>query len=426
MAILYNLIFMLIALAHVPVYILKGKFHRGFIQRCGFLPRACYGLEGPVWIHAVSVGEAMAMRPLIDEIRKRFGRRRLIISTVTSTGNKVARQFASSGDSVVYLPWDLSWVVRGVIRRVKPSAFIIAETEIWPNLISEATRAGVPVIVVNGRISDSSFSGYRKIRFLLRPVVRKVSVWCMQTEADAQRILRLGAMPENVHITGNMKFDAFTRVSDGNYAHLRRRLDIADHERLFVAGSTHPGEERMLMKIYHELRAEACGIKMLIAPRHPERAKAIAALAVQYSFEGVLMSEIDVPVRSEFSRRSVFILDTIGELVSYYAVSDVVFVGGSLVRKGGHNILEPAAFGKPVFFGPFMHNFRDIAELFVSGGAGLVVRTPAELKKRVAQVLEGSTEVASLGLNAKKLIKQNCGATARTVDIIGKLLLVSQ
>lgn len=422
MAILYNIIFVLIALAHLPVYILKGKFQRGFFQRCGFLPRASRELNGPVWIHAVSLGEAMAMRPLIDEIRRRFAHKRLIISTVTSTGNKVARQAAAAHDVVVYLPWDLSWIVRGVLRRVKPSVLIIAETEIWPNLIAEAHRAGIPVAVVNGRISDSSFSGYRKIRFLLARVVRRVSVWCMQTERDADRIMRLGASPERVNITGNMKFDAFARVSDGNYAHLRRRLDLAEGERLFVAGSTHPGEDQMLLKMYHELRGQVCGIKMLIAPRHPERAKDIARMASRWAFAGVLTSSIDVPVRSKFSSRSVFILDTVGELVSYYAVSDVVFVGGSLVRKGGHNILEPAAFGKPVFFGPHMHNFRDIAELFVREGAAMVVRSPDELKSRVAQVLEASNETASLGLNAKKLIKQNCGATARSVDILGKFL----
>lgn len=422
MAILYNAIFLLIALVHLPVYILKGKIHRGFLQRSGFLPRACLHLNGPIWIHAVSVGEAMAMRPLIDGLRARFPGRRLIISTVTATGNKVVRRFALPEDAVVYLPWDLSWIVRGVIKRVRPSLFVIAETEIWPNLITEAARAGVPVTVVNGRISDSSFSGYLKIRFLLRPIVRKVRVWCMQTEADAQRILRLGAYPENVHICGNVKFDSLPPDTQGDFARLRRRLGVKEGERLFVAGSTHNGEEEIMLQMYRGLHPEACGVKMLIAPRHPERAKDVARLCERYDFEGVLLSSIDVPIRSEFGTRSVFILDTVGELVSYYGAADAVFVGGSLVKKGGHNIIEPAVFGKPIFFGPFMHNFRDIAELFVSSHAGIVVRGPEELKNRLTQAFGGSTEVSSMGANAQRVIKQNAGATARIVDKIGKFL----
>jgi 3-deoxy-D-manno-octulosonic-acid transferase len=401
----------------------KGKFHRGLLQRFGFLPRACYSLAGPVWVHAVSVGEVMAMRPLIAALRQGLPGRRFIISTVTANGNKVARQTAAKDDIVVYLPWDLSWIVRKVMRRVRPALLVIAETEIWPNLISEAARLQVPVAVVNGRISDSSFSGYCKIRFLLQPVIRKVAAWCMQTELDAQRILRLGASPERVHITGNVKFDSLNQAGFQAYDHLRRRLGIAAGECLFVAGSTHRGEEELLLRMYHELRLEHCGIKMLIAPRHPERAREIARLAERFAFEGVLLSTIDAPVRQEFSRRSVFILDTVGELVAYYAASDVVFVGGSLVKKGGHNILEPAQFGKPVFFGPFMHNFRDIAELFLAHHAAIRVRGAEELKKRIAQACLAQAQAGALGTNAQKLIMLNTGASGRIADILVRFLI---
>lgn len=392
-------------------------------MRLGVLPEAIE-LNGPIWIHAVSVGEAMAAKQLVKELRAAYSGKRFFITTVTPTGNKIARSFAGENDFVAYLPLDLSFIVRRVVEKIKPSLFILMETEIWPNLISCLHHKQVPIVIVNGRLSDRSFKGYSRIRFLLKPVLDKIALFCLQTPLDEERLSRLGVNKDRIRVTGNMKFD--------NADHSNRRilesgdkykalLGLKFPDRLLVCGSTHAGEEEIVLSVYKGLLKEFSGLKLLIAPRHPERACKIQEMVSACGFHGVLASGFPYKPCNCLTN-PVFILDVIGELVCYYNISDIVFVGGSLIKKGGHNILEPASLGKPVITGPYMFNFRDISGLFLENKACLVASNEEELKGHIKFLLSDPGRAKELGSRAKELVLKNQGTTTRNARFITELL----
>ncbi|MFH1269464.1 MAG: 3-deoxy-D-manno-octulosonic acid transferase [Candidatus Omnitrophota bacterium] len=419
MFILYDFIFLAVALVHLPLYLFKRKFHSGFWMRLGVLPRGL-NLNNPVWIHAVSVGEVMAVKNLLAQLRAASADKKFFITTVTSTGNKIAKAIAKDTDFVGYLPFDFSFIVRSVMDRIKPSLFIIAETEIWPNLITCLYRKGVPVILVNGRISDRSFKGYLAIKFLLKPVLNKISLFCVQTPSDAQRLRSLGVPGDKIKETGNMKFDN-TGYADKNISgsadKYRALLELKEGEKLWVCGSTHPGEEETILDVYQELIAEFPKLKLLIAPRHPERAGEIENALSRYGFRAGLVSALPFKPCACVSR-PVFILDVIGELIYFYNIADMVFVGGSLVKKGGHNILEPASAGKPVLIGPHTFNFRDIVRLFLDKEACIVTHNREGLLKNIKELLNNPDIAGRLSQRAKLIISENKGATARNLGYI--------
>ncbi|MEK7578445.1 MAG: 3-deoxy-D-manno-octulosonic acid transferase [Patescibacteria group bacterium] len=436
MFILYDLIFILFALFYLPIYILRRKFHPGFLMRLGIYPKKIKEqLRGvrPIWLHAVSVGEALASRRLLEGLHSEYPGKQIIISTVTPAGNKIALSIAKERDSVIYLPLDISFIVKYVLSFINPSVFIIAETEIWPNLISCLNTRNVPVIVVNARISDGSYRGYRLIKFLLKPILDKINLFCVQTETDYLRLLDLGAEEEKIKITGNMKFDNHACLPAGredtdfftDYTQFRRKLGLKDNERLMVAGSTHHGEEEIILNAYKELSRGFPEARLLIAPRHPERSREIERLALNYGFAVVFISGLPAPRVSAGQPATVFILDTIGQLMNFYAIADIVFVGGSLIKKGGHNILEPAVYGKPIIFGPWMFNFRDIASLFLKHKASLLVHNEGELKESIKNLLNNPAAAQELGRRAKELIAQNQGAATRNLENIKNYLPVS-
>jgi len=417
MFIIYDLIFLIFAIIYLPIYLARKKFHRGFCRRLGILPGGLK-LNRPIWVHAVSVGEVMAVRELLEELRKAYPQKKLVISTVTATGNKIAREIARDSDFVTYLPLDFGFFVKNVMDRINPSLFIIAETEIWPNLIRYLYRKKVPVITVNGRISDASFKGYLTIRFLLKPILKKVSLFCVQAERDAQRLTRLGVPQDKIKITGNMKFD-FKGHADlkKDYSSYREKIGLEQGEKLMIAASTHRGEEEVALEVYRELLKEFTQLKLLLAPRHPERAKEVAGIVSKFGFRSVFLSSA-APKCSVCVTSPVFILDTVGQLVSFYALADVIFVGGSLVKKGGHNILEPAALGKAVLFGPHMYNFRDIANLFLDNEAALLIHNQEEFKTNVNNLLNRPSYLAGLGQRARELILKNQGASKRNAEYL--------
>jgi len=395
--------------------------HRGLLLRFGILPKDL-AIDRPIWIHAVSVGEAMAVKALAAELRAVYPDKRFVISTVTPTGNKIARGLAKDGDFVTYLPFDFSFIVKSVIDKINPSFFIIAETEIWPNLISYLHKKNIPISVVNGRISDSSYRGYHMVRFLLKPILDKISLFCVQTNSDAERFKGLGVPEEKIKITGNMKFDIEDCAdSKKGYTDYRKRLDLEFSEKLLVAGSTHPGEEEIILNVYKDSLSEFPYLKLLIAPRHPERAQEIASLIRKFGFETRMISLSNSQTVRQSNSQTVFILDTMGQLINYYAIADIVFVGGSLIKKGGHNILEPASFAKPILFGPYMFNFRDIAELFLINQAAILVNNQEELKVKIKEFLGAPVETQQMGQRAKELILDNAGATKRNAQLIKKL-----
>lgn len=422
MFIIYNLIFLVFTLAYLPLYLLRGKFHRGFFRRLGVLP-ANLNLDRPIWIHAVSVGEAISIKGLVLELRKAYPLKKLVISTVTATGNKVARGLIREGDFLTYLPLDFSFIVKGVIRKIDPCLFIIAETEIWPNLITCLCKREIPIVTVNGRISDSSYSGYRAIRLLIRPILKRVRKFCVQSDTDALRLGNLGVDKENIKVTGNVKFDSNleTMVELDPLAG-RKKLWLGLDDKLLVCGSTHPGEEELIIKAYKELLPTFPKLKLLIAPRHPERSKDIGRLISQNAFMPVFISNISGACPTCI-HNPIFILDIMGELLNYYSAADIVFVGGSLVKTGGHNILEPASLRKPVIFGAHMFNFRDITKLFLENKAGVMVADSNELAAKAKEILGSNLLAKQLVERAYELIIKNRGATKKNIEVIKQLKL---
>ena len=414
MLIIYDFLYLTAIILYLPAFLLRGKFHRGLFCRFGVLPRHLK-LDRPIWIHAVSVGEAVVMKGLLAELRLKFPEKKFVISTVTPTGNKIARSMAKEGDFVTYLPLDLSFIISAVIKKIDPSLFVIAETEIWPGLFNALDKRGVRIAVVNARISDSSLRGYYGIRFLIRPVLNKVSLFCAQTERDARRLLLLGVDKAKLCVTGNMKFDL--KPADLNFRAPRLRLKY--DEKLLVCGSTHPGEEELILTAYKELRQDFPDLRLLIAPRHPERSAEVADIVKRSGLHPVMTSSYEQTLEMA---TPVYILDTVGELPSFYGIAYLVFVGGSLVKKGGHNILEPAALGKPIIFGPQMFNFRYIARLFLKNRGALQVNSAAEFKVAIRSLLSEPSLALSLGERAKELIKANQGATLKNLDCILSLM----
>jgi len=405
--------------------------HPGFRMRLGILPKD-REYNRPVWIHSVSVGETISVKHLIEALRADLPQKRFVISTVTATGNKIAKAIAAEGDFVTYLPLDLSFIVRKVIDRINPSIFIITETEFWPNLIYYLSRENIPIIVVNGRISDNSFKGYLCIKSLIGPLLNRIDTFCVQTQKDADRLSALGVIRSKIKITGNMKFDI--KVKDytelkRDYTDYRMRFGLNAQDRLFIAASTHQGEEEIILSVYQRLLQEVVNIKLLIVPRHPERAAAIEKIIDKYNFSPQRISYLSSTAGSALQhvpqapdRTAVFILDTVGQLMYFYAISDIVFVGGSLVKKGGHNILEPASLSKPMLIGPHMFNFLDITNLFLKANAVIMVRDAGELKTNIRELLRNESKMNGLGQMAKGIILKNRGATLKNKEIITKIL----
>lgn len=423
MTFLFDALYLVLACAYLPLMLWKRKLHRGFIMRLGFLPKAPRP-KRPVWIHAVSVGEAMAARSLIAQLRSAHPERHFVFSTVTPTGNKIVQGLAATGDLVIYLPLDLSFIVRRVVKAIDPALFVCVETEIWPNLFGCLQRLAVPIAVVNGRLSERSFRGYSAARLFIRPTLRKVSLFCMQTRRDCQRLQSLGVSDARIRCTGNMKFDVSLRrdSSAGLRPALRQRLGLGVSDRLLVAGSTHIPEEEIVIGAYRNLVARFPDLRLLIAPRHPERAGYVQGLVKRSGFQSLRVSLLKSGISREGTDPFVCILDTVGELADFYEASDIVFMGGSLSRTGGHNILEPAALGRPVIFGPHMFNFRDIAELFMLNRAALMVRSQSELELAVGSLLEDRAALERLAASAQALVRSNQGATLKTFSCIEEVI----
>ena len=420
MFIIYDLIFLIFALVNLPLYFIRGKLNAGFLRRLGFLP-AQLSLHRPIWIHAVSVGEAISIKGLLEQLRQAYPAKKLVISTVTTTGYKIAQGLVKEGDFLTYLPLDFSFIVRGVLKRINPCMFIIAETEIWPNLIICLDKLKIPVITVNGRISDGSYGGYRLIKYFIRPILRMVKQFCVQSDLDAQRLRSLGVDQQKIQVTGNVKFDiSLNPVLEVDVLTYRTKLWLGQFDKLLVCGSTHPGEEKIIFAAYQELLLVFPNLKLLIAPRHPERAQEVSHLATDSGFMPVFISSISGACPTCINK-AVFVLDTIGELFNYYSASDIVFVGGSLVKQGGHNILEPASLKKPIIFGPYMFNFRDMSELFLANQAALVASDTQELVNKVKEILGSSLLAKGLVERAFDLIIKNRGATQKNIQIIKQL-----
>jgi len=417
MRILFDIIYIMLSVAYLPALLFTGKHRAGLRERCGFYPadlKSRLGDNRPLlWLHAVSVGEMKAASSLIEQIRKIFPHYRILLSTITPTGNAVARRLAGPDDAVIFFPFDLSFVVRRALSLFKPRLLLIMETELWPNMIAEVSRRGIPSAVINGRISDKAFPRYRRLKYLFKPVVRALDLLCMQSAADAERVISLGAERSRVRVAGNIKFDQVPAAPDKKIAGFR----VEPGELLIVAGSTHSGEEDILADVFCALRARYPGIRLALAPRHPHRAADIARMVEGRGLPACLMSVLGQN-NAQCVPGCVFILDIMGVLQQLYCRADIVFVGGSLVRHGGQNPIEPAACAKPVIFGPHMFNFSEIAALFLSRNAALRVRDRRELQQAIEELLQDKQKREQLSGRAHALVQENQGSVHRIMEVL--------
>jgi 3-deoxy-D-manno-octulosonic-acid transferase len=429
MYLLYTAVSLVLFVVLLPRFVYQALRYRKYVtnlrQRLGYLP-VSFNVDGEesIWIHAVSVGEALAARTLAAELKKRYPSLRLFVSTTTVTGQQVASHEIGEADAVFYFPLDFPFIVKRTLRLVNPRLFIMVETEIWPNLLRACRRAGVKTAVVNGRISTRSYPRYRLVRPLFKRVLADIDRFCMQSSESAERLIDLGADPASVSVTGNLKFDSIRAAgaapgSDRAKPRVLRFFDVPADRPVVMAGSTMRGEELVVLKAFERMRADAPRALLVIAPRHPERFNEVEQLARDEGFRTARRTQLTI---DEDPAADVVVLDTIGELAQLYRVATVVFVGGSLVPTGGHNILEPAAFGRAILFGPHMQNFKEIAATFLEQRAAIEVRDEWELEAAFRELLSDAARRGALGRAAQAIVDGNHGARARTLDAIAALL----
>ena len=373
-----------------------------------------------IWLHAVSVGEAIAARPLLKALRSRYPNHAIVVSNTTETGKSTAAGFPEV-DLCLYFPFDFLPSVRAMLRSVRPRIIIIMETEIWPNFSREAARKSIPLLLANGRISDRSIKRYLKFSWFFRPALRCFSAICMQSETGRERIAAIGADPETIRVTGNLKNDIPShQVSEEERRRLRSQYSIPEEGCVLTAGSTRDGEEQYIISTYKELSADAGDLFLVLVPRHPERTGEIAALLENAGLRYRRRTAIsdDHPLQCG----EVLLVDTVGEMINLYALSDIAFVGGSLVPLGGHNLLEPASVGVPTVFGPHMANFREIEALVLQYGAGIQVHNPEELTATCRSLITSAELRRVLGQNGLKMMRDNGGATERHMEVIAGYL----
>lgn len=430
---LYSLLFTLGILLLSPRFLwdalTHGKYVEGLGQRLGKLPVIRGEGSSVIWLHCVSVGETQAARPLARALLEKFPGHKLVVSTVTRTGQRVAREvFRGEASAVIYFPFDWAWTVRRALRCVDPSLVLVMETELWPRFLLESRRRGVPVALVNGRLSEKSFGRYKLIRGFIRRVVSCLDLALMQSEADAARITALGLERERVEVSGNLKFDMLASTDEHQLTEeLRSRFGFHQTGPLIIAASTHAAEERIAMEAFGLLRArpEGRNARLLIAPRHPERFNEVAAVLSSY---GLRWSRRSEPARDEDKSADVILLDSIGELRSTYRLARLVFVGGSIAPTGGHNVLEPAASGACIITGAHTENFTAIINAFLERDALVQLppltdeEAPAHLASVLAELLSDEARRRKIVTGATEVLSENRGATLYTAERIAGLL----
>jgi 3-deoxy-D-manno-octulosonic-acid transferase len=423
----YNLLVLVLVVLATPVFIMRFIREKGFGQRLqqsfGFLPAedlAPIAHKDCIWLHAASVGEIVAASPIVKEIRSQFPNKPILVSVVTSSGYAMAKRIIKDADSIIFFPLDLPYLSYHVVKRIKPSVFLLVETELWPNFLKAARQFAIPVMMVNGRISDKSVERYRYMLTVLKDMLDTVGKFCMQSTIDAQYIIRLGADPRKVVVTGNTKYDQdYTCVTIEEQKALCYEMGIEQEAPVLVAGSTHSGEEELLFAAFQKVRNNFPAAKLLIAPRDIIRGEEIVKIALNYGFNAALRT---VLLTKPSNTHDVVVLDTIGELGKVYSIGTIIYVGGSLVSRGGHNILEPAAHGKPIIVGPHMFNFKDTYALFSGREACITVYDANNLAARLLEILNNEQLRDKMSRDTLAIIEENRGAAQKSVLYLREFL----
>ena len=427
MQILYNIAAVLVVILIIPAFMLRSVREKGFVERIkqslGFLPEAALARVAKrqcIWVHAASVGEIVAASPLIKEFRREFPDDPILVSVVTNSGYAMANRIIKDADSIIYYPLDLPFLPEYILGKIRPRVFLPVETELWPNFLKAARKYKIPVMMVNGRISDKSVKRYHHLHSLLDDMIGTVNVFAMQSDIDAQYIQRLGAKAEFVTVTGNTKFDqTYTNVEPAEKRRLINEMGLSAADGILLAGSTHKGEEKYVLESFCQLRQDFPGVKLVIAPRDIMRQDDIQALCHEYGLSVRLRTEL---LENPGEDHDIVILNTIGELGKVYSIGDVVYVGGSLIEHGGHNILEPAAHGKAIIVGHHMFNFKDTHVLFSKRGACITVKNQQELTASIRRLFANPEERARMEEETLAIVSENKGASRKSALILHELL----
>ena len=428
----YNIVFTVGYLLMMPHFLMRmwrrGGYRKGFLQRLAFYPsslRSRLRDRRRIWMHAVSVGEMFVALRVIHEMRFRRTDLAFVVTTTTSTGHAVAAQRLAAEDVLLYFPADFPWIVSRVLKMIDPIALILTECEIWPNLLRHAHARKVPVMLYNGRISDSSYRGYRYARWILRRVLEPMALCLMQTETDRKRIQALGAAQSRVHAIGTVKYDMSSAddVQSDTTRELLDRLSFNDGCPILLGGSTWPGEEKILLELFTRLKREHETLKLILVPRHAERATEVEKEVLACHLPYVRRSRVDVQGSSLESKPDVLLVDTTGELIGFYACATVVFVGKSLTDHGGQNFIEPASLNKAVIVGPYLENFPLVAEEFRSADAFVQVHDADGLEEALRELFGDEGKRLGYAERAERLVRSKRGTVKEIVDAMESVLL---
>jgi len=415
---LYRIALVIYGLAYLPHLIMRAKQEpdraRFFKERLGYFADNLGHLPR-VWIHAVSVGEAMALKKFVEDFQVRYPEIQIVLSTTTPTGQKIARSMQNDRVRVVYFPLDFHSMMKRAVDIIKPRMIILMETEIWPHLINLAYKRHIPIGIMNGRISERAFKKYRLIQSWMAPLLAKLSFCLVREEGDRERFLSLGVLPDYLQVTGNMKYDVDAGLDSHSIDKFQKELGFQNNL-IMTCGSTHEGEETVLLKVFGRLRKKFPPLKLVLAPRHPERAHDVLKLAKDSGFQAVRFSQ------AEFSSFDVLIVDLMGQLQSFYAIADLVFVGGSLVPHGGQNPIEAAREKKAVLSGPHVHNFKQVFEHLKKSGGVFLLSNPDELYESILLLLSDPEKRKAMGLRAYEAVQLLKGATQKNLQALELIL----
>ncbi len=434
MTFIYNILMIIFATLGFPllalVIMVSEKRRQTAFQRLGLvtLPRgvrkgtALKPHHKPIWVHALSVGEVVSAVSLVKGLRSRFKHKNLVFSVSTKTGFEVADKLLKSDtDAIFFFPYDFVFSVKRIVSAVDPAVVVLVESDIWPNFLTEMKRRIVPTVLVNGRLSKRSFEGYRRLSFFMRPLWLTFSKVCTQTLDDAKRFKELGVPSAKITRTGNLKFDQeYKPMAKTDLEELRQLVHMEPEQKILLAGSTHKGEEEIIVDAFSRIKRELSDLSLIIAPRHPGRAGSVCRLCRDAGFAAYPLTELDrLPSDSKLD---VVVVDTIGLLRKLYALADIALVGGSLVRSGGQNPLEPAAFAKPILFGPDMRDFEEISQMLLQAGAALRVHDAEDVYSAAVMLLKDSNRSKDMGENALDVFGENRGAVEKTLEEINRIL----
>jgi 3-deoxy-D-manno-octulosonic-acid transferase len=429
MYILYNILLSVAAIFITPYYLLKmiftGKYRKSFIQKMGGRQAEVLAdlKKGPrVWVHAVSVGEVTAAAPIVASLKMKRPEVKIIFSTSTETGQEMARRFIKGAAAFIYFPLDIRPVVRKIIEMADPDVFVLVETELWPNFLDICKNRRIKTLMVNGRISPRSYRRYRQTSFFWRKVLNNLDAAGMISVVDAERIKAIGLDSAKIKVLGNAKYDGLAAmISPALQKEISLRFNARENERFFVAGSTHEGEEKIVINVYQEILKRYPDFKLIIVPRHIERTSDVLGLLKQANFNDVITLSDMNNGRCRKDER-IIVVDVIGELFKVYSLAAIVYCGGSLVPKGGQNILEAAAWGKVIFYGPSMEDFSQERALLEDAGCGITIRNEEELSRGIIQLLEHPEEITRRGERGRAVVLANIGASAGYADLISKYI----